>query len=732
MRSATKSAVRSQWNVKADTVLSVGRHEIGVAVFDRPKSLRTSQSRSHSRQNNMSLRNLSLNKKLIATFAAVMSVCLLASAGVFWQVVNSTRASVEQTRANSILRHVDNAFEALLEQAVNQRGYLLFRSDSTYNAVFAEREKMISEIESAKKAAADQPALVASLDQMRASADVFHKELSEPQMTAAKTTDAPLSEIVASGTKGQLDAFRDAAMKIKQDVVALTDVMQARQEAAQWNVMMALLIGGAAAGVIATGLVWALSRAIVTPIVGMTEAMSQLAGGNHDIEVPALDRGDEVGHMAQAVAVFKDAAIEKLCLERDGAATRAAADRERMSNDELKAKEASQIEFAVDTLAKALAGLSNGDVASRITTPFAGSLDRLRTDFNEAVAKLQAALQTVGSNAAAINAGADEIRVAADNLARRTEQQAASVEQTAAALEEVTITVKDAAKRAEDVGQRVERARAGAEKSGDVVRRAVSAMGEISKSSGEIINIISVIDDIAFQTNLLALNAGVEAARAGEAGKGFAVVAQEVRELAQRSANAAKEIKALITTSSEQVDSGVALVGETGKALEAIVGEVQEINEHIKAIVTSTREQSTGLQEINLAVNTMDQGTQQNAAMVEQQTAASHSLASEAESLNSLLRQFNLGAPAGQATAGKAPAKVTAPNPVATAATAAPTIASAARPADKVVPSRGPVAASNSSRPAPSPANALHGKLSAAFGNASTAAKPSEDNWEEF
>jgi methyl-accepting chemotaxis protein len=680
----------------------------------------------------MSLRNLSLNKKLIATFAAVMSVCLLASAGVFWQVVQSTRASVEQTRANSILRHVDSALEGLLEQAVNQRGYLLLRSDSTYDAVFAEREKMIAEIESAKQAAADQPALVAALGQMRAAADAFHRELSEPQMAAARATEAPLSEIIAIGKAGQLDAFRQAAHKIKQDVTALTDAMQARQGAAQWNVMMALLIGGAAAGVIATGLVWALSRAIVTPIVGMTQAMSQLAGGNHEIKVPALDRGDEVGHMAQAVAVFKDAAIEKRRLERDSEAARAAADRERLSNDELKAQEANEIEFAVDSLAKGLAGLSNGDVAYRINTPFAGNLDRLRTDFNEALAKLQEALQTVGSNAAAINAGAEEIRMAADNLARRTEQQAASVEQTAAALEEVTTTVKDAAKRAEDVGQRVERARAGAEKSGDVVRRAVSAMGEISKSSGEIINIISVIDDIAFQTNLLALNAGVEAARAGEAGKGFAVVAQEVRELAQRSANAAKEIKALITTSSEQVDSGVALVGETGKALEAIVGEVQEINEHIKAIVISTREQSTGLQEINVAVNTMDQGTQQNAAMVEQQTAASHSLANEAESLNTLLRQFNLGVPAaGQATARKASAKASAPVSIATRGAAAPA-ASVAKPATRPNASRGPIATSTASRPAPSPATALHGKLSAAFGSTSAAAKASEQNWEEF
>jgi Methyl-accepting chemotaxis protein len=686
----------------------------------------------------MSLRNLSLNKKLIGTFAALMSACLLASAGVFWQVVQSTYASVEQAKAQEILHHVDNALEGMLEQAVNQRGFLLFRSDSTYNEVFAQREKMIAAIEEAKKAAAGEAALLASLDRMRVAADVFHTQLSEPQLAARKNTDAPIEEIIEIGrnqSMGQLDAFREAAAEIKQDAGALAGKMQAEQKSAQWDIMMALLFGGAAAGIIASGLVWALSRAIVTPIVGMTNAMTELASGNNDIEVPALGRGDEVGEMAKAVAVFKDAAIEKIRLEKESEAMRTAAERERMSNDELKAREAGQLEFAVDSLAKGLSSLANGDVAYRIDTPFTGNLDRLRVDFNDAVTKLQKALQSVGANAAAINAGAEEVRTAADDLARRTEQQAASIEETAAALEEVTTTVKDAAKRAEDVGQRVERARVGAEKSGDVVRRAVSAMEQISKSSSEIINIISVIDDIAFQTNLLALNAGVEAARAGEAGKGFAVVAQEVRELAQRSANAAKEIKSLITTSSEQVDSGVALVGETGKALEAIVGEVQEINEHIKAIVISTREQSTGLQEINVAVNTMDQGTQQNAAMVEQQTAASHSLASEAESLNALLRQFNLGIqaaapsatqvahPASNAPAARGSAAAAAPVPVAKPA---------AKPDTQPLSAGKPAAATATSRPAPSPASALRGKLKAAFGSGSAAAKPSEDNWEEF
>ncbi|MBP2562834.1 methyl-accepting chemotaxis protein [Neorhizobium galegae] len=295
---------------------------------------------------------------------------------------------------------------------------------------------------------------------------------------------------------------------------------------------------------------------------------------------------------------------------------------------------------AVDDIADGLTSLSNGDLTFRIEKPFISTLEQIRVDFNEAIGKLAEAMRTVGENAEGIAGGSSEIRQASDSLAKRTEQQAAAVEETAAALEEISRTVIDSAKRAEEAGDLVSHAKKSAEHSGAVVRNAVNAMGQIETSSREISNIIGVIDEIAFQTNLLALNAGVEAARAGEAGKGFAVVAQEVRELAQRSASAAKEIKTLISTSSEQVKRGVALVGETGKALDEIMSQVDEINGNVSAIVEAAREQSTGIKEISKAVNSMDQNTQQNAAMVEETTAASHSLAREAEILRDLLARF--------------------------------------------------------------------------------------------
>jgi len=320
-----------------------------------------------------------------------------------------------------------------------------------------------------------------------------------------------------------------------------------------------------------------------------------------------------------------------------------AVENERKRAEEERAVKAAEQERVVKALAEGLGQLAAGDLSHTIAQGFPREYESLRLNFNSTLDALRNAMRSIAEGAEAVRSGTGEINRASDDLSKRTEQQAASLEETAAALEELTGTVRRTADGAKKADTTVAGTRAEAEKSGEIVKQAVAAMHQIENSSKQISQIIGVIDEIAFQTNLLALNAGVEAARAGEAGRGFAVVASEVRALAQRSAEAAKEIKTLISTSSEHVDNGVKLVGSTGEALIRIVAAFAGISNLVGDMAASAQAQATGIAQINVAINQMDQSTQQNAAMVEQATAASYSLAKEADGMAALVSKFNIG-----------------------------------------------------------------------------------------
>ncbi len=451
---------------------------------------------------------------------------------------------------------------------------------------------------------------------------------------------------LAFGAVGLVAALATTVIWWQETTIAATLDDPGHRRALEALARMTLVALAAEVGTVAVLAVF-FTRCIGTPYVTTVLRMEALARGDLDSPVLFTDYNDCVGRITRAMQTFRDAAVERNALHAAAAGLRVELDGRLRSSEaafELRGREQRAI---VDALARALAGLASGDLAARVDGEVTADYLKLRDDFDGAVAALQTALVAVAVRVVSMGHGAAEIAQGANDLSRRTEQQAASLEETAAAVDELSATLRGSAESAGRARGVVAEARTTAEQSSGVMKEAVAAMMRIESSSREIGQIISVIDEIAFQTSLLALNAGVEAARAGDAGRGFAVVASEVRALAQRSASAAKEIKALITAASAEVAGGVGLVARTDEALARIAAQVGHVDGLVGEIAASAREQASALSEVNTAVNQMDQLTQQNAAMVEQSTAASRRVAADATELTRLVGAFRgLAAPA--------------------------------------------------------------------------------------
>ena len=544
------------------------------------------------------------------------------------QAINDLQADILPPPAYIIEPYLEATLLVQDPASLDERRPVLARLERDFRASIARWQ--VSDIDDGLKRAL--------IDQAARPADAFWQELDQIMLPAIRRGDRPAMQ----ASYARLTTLYAAHRRAIDTLVA--DATTARKQVAEYSLSklhgtlaILALLGLILAAMLAGGIFYLLRR-VLGPIGDTAEAMRRMADGDLTLKLDGRERADEIGTMVSAVEVFRGAAQAQV------------------ANVEKQ-------ELVVRELAGALDELGHGNIAYRVGDTLPVEYQGLACSFHASMDRLSQTLARVAQSAGNVKTGANEVRSASDDLSQRTEQQAAGLEETAAAMDEITTGVRATAGGANRANAIVAAARKDTEQSGEVVRRAVDAMGAIERSSSEISEIIGVIDGIAFQTNLLALNAGVEAARAGDAGKGFAVVASEVRALAQRSADAAKDVKDRIQASTTQVGMGVDLVSETGRSLETICLRIVEISTLVSDIAASAEQQATGLQQVNTAVAHMDGTTQQNAAMVEQATAAARHLAAEAEVLAQEVAQFRLEHDAGRHGGGHAIAEIRRPGP---------------------------------------------------------------------
>jgi len=630
-----------------------------------------------------SLKNLRISTRLAAGFALMVVLTLVV--GVL--AINSN-GTLSKLTENLYLHPfaVTNGLEAANADIINIRSSV---KDVILADDIAGIDAAVAKIDEHEKHFDEQMAIVQG-------AFLGDKKMVEDILAAYRAWTPTRQQVIALARAGRHDEAKTLAATTGAEQVAVTRKLMdqvktwARAKAvsfmenaqktrdAIFSLTVVLLLGAVALGAVIAVII---TRGITHPVNGLRQSMERLAKGDLDAAIPALERGDEVGEMAQAVQVFKQSAIDKTRME----AEQRAADTARQRDEEDQRQREAAIVAEVAEVAKfagqgdldrriplegkdgamkalcaavndlvhvadgafkdtafLLSAVAKGDLTKRITTVYQGVFDRIKTDANATAEKLFEVVTNINGAAGQIASASGEVASGSQDLSQRSEQQASALEETAASMEELAATVRQNAANAQQANQLAAGTREVAAGGGAVVTNAIAAMGRIESSSQKIGDIVGMIDEIAFQTNLLALNAAVEAARAGDAGKGFAVVAQEVRNLAQRSAQASKEIKGLIAQSTSEVKTGAELVKGAGKTLDDILSGVKRVADIVGEIATASAEQANGIDQVNAAVSQMDEMTQQNAALVEESAAAAHSLEDQSRELTRLMSFFQV------------------------------------------------------------------------------------------